>query len=67
MEGLIPATCLDDGRVHYFSAKTPYEALNKMVYTLNIGCKDDNATINKTESNLHLYVEHSGKMYAVRL
>lgn len=45
---------------------TPYQALNKMLYTLNIKSKDKSAVINKTESGLHLYFDHCGETYAIR-
>lgn len=57
--------CLDDGKRCGFVTRTAYEALQKMIYTLNLSCKDDNAVINKTESGLHLWFEHSGKTYAI--
>lgn len=57
--------CLDDGKRYGFVVRTAYEALQKMIYTLNLNCKDDNAVINKTESGAHLWFEHSGKTYAI--
>ena len=56
--------CLEDGRTFYFDAKTGYEALSKMRYTLNLKYKDKNAIINKTTSGLHLWMEHNGKTYS---
>lgn len=58
-------TDLDSGIKYGFSAKTPYEAMRKMIYTLNISGKC-NAKINKTESGKHLYVEHNEHTYVVR-
>ena len=59
--------CLDDGSTYIFEKGiTPYEALKRMLYTLNVARNDPNAVINKTESGLHLYLEHFGKTYAVR-
>ena len=51
---------------YYMDAKTPYEALTKMKYTLDLKRKDDKATINKTTSGMHLYLDHGGNTYAVR-
>lgn len=45
---------------------TPYEALSKMLYTLNISSEDKAAVINKTESGLHLYFDHRGETYSIR-
>lgn len=47
-------------------ARTPYEAMQKMLYTLNLNRLDSSATVQKTESGLHLYVVHNGNTYAVR-
>ena len=63
---MITVTCLDDGKSYGFAVKTPYEAMQKMKYTLDLKQKDDSAIINKTESGLHLWMDHSGKTYAVR-
>ena len=57
--------CLENERKFYFDAKTGYEALTKMKYTLDLKHKDENAIINRTHSGLHLWMEHSGKTYAV--
>ena len=60
--------CLDDQKEYVFEKGiTPYEAMKKMLYTLNIKNNDPDAVINKTESGLHLYLTHSGKTYAVRM
>lgn len=63
---MIYVTCLNNGKRYGMDAKTPYEALSKMKYTLDLSRKDENAVINKTESGLHLYMDHSGKTYVVR-
>lgn len=65
-KGMYRVFCLDDRKNYYYGASTPYEALTKHIYTLNLSDKDDTATINKTESGLHLYTIHRGKCYAVR-
>ena len=56
-------TNLDTGDKYIFTAKTAIEALQKMIYTLNISGKCD-AIINKTESGKTLYFEHKGNTYA---
>lgn len=55
---------LDTGEDYYFVAETPYEAMRKMIYTLNLKSKCD-ATINKSRTGKHLYIEHNGHTYAV--
>ena len=57
--------CIEDNKEYGFVADTPYEALKKMIYTLNIKeiCK---VKINKTKSGKHLWFEHNNKTYAVR-
>lgn len=59
--------CLDDGKTYCFVAKTPYEAMQMMKYTLDTARKDNSAVINKTESGLHLWMEHNGKTYSIRI
>lgn len=63
---MIPVTCLDEGKSYWFTARTPYEALQKMKYTLDLKSKDPEAKINKTESGLHLYMEHGSRTYSVK-
>ncbi len=58
--------CLDTGISYGFIATTLYEAMRKMIYTLNISNEDSDAVINKTISGEHLYIEHNGKTYAIR-
>lgn len=57
--------CLDDNRKYTFSAMSPYDAMKKMLYYLNLR-KYEEVIINKTTSGLHLYFEHSNKTYAIR-
>jgi hypothetical protein len=57
--------CLDNGEEYLMDASTAYEAMRKMLYYLNLSKEDKSTTINKTESGLHLWMEHLGKMYAV--
>lgn len=59
--------CLDDGKKFYFDAKTPYEAMQKMKYTLDLEKEDKSCVINKTESGLYLWMEHTGKTYGIRI
>lgn len=66
-EKMIYVKCLDDDSSYGFNASTAYEAMEKMLYTLNQKRKDDKAVINKTNSGLHLWFEHSGKTYAARI
>ena len=66
-EKMISVKCLDDGNVYWFSARTAYEAMTNMKYTLNLNHSDKNAIINKTESGLHLWMEHCGNTYATRM
>ena len=64
---MIAVKCLDSGIVYWFSARTAYEAMNNMKYTLNLNHSDKNAIINKTESGLHLWMEHWGNTYVARM
>lgn len=54
--------CLDTGTEMYFSAKTGYEAMQKLIYTLNLSHKDINAKI-EICNNRTLSVLHNGKTY----
>ena len=54
---------LDTGAEYIFTAKTAYEAMRKMIYTLNISGKCD-AVINKTARGKTLYIEHKGNTYS---
>ena len=64
---MFKVVCLDNGNQYYYVAKTPYEAMTKMKYVLDLDNKDDACIINKTESRNHLFMDHSGKTYAVRI
>lgn len=57
---------LDTGAELGFTAQTPYEAMQKLVYTLNLKKHDNMATINKTENGLYLWLKHSGETWVVR-
>lgn len=67
MDGFRTAYCLDTGEALVFQAATPYEAMRKLLYYLNLSKEDKSATINKTESNLHLYTIHNGKTWSIRM
>ena len=55
---------LNTSKKYYFVARTPYEAMQKMIYTLSLACKC-NATISKSKTGKTLYFEHYGHTYAV--
>ena len=58
--------CLDTGEGLWFQAGTAYEAMQKLLYTLNLKKKDDSAKINITKSCLHLFTIHCGQYWTVR-
>lgn len=62
---MIYVTNLDTGATWGFVAKTAYEAMTKLKYTLDLSHKDPNAVINKTESGRCLYMDHSWNTWAV--
>ena len=59
--------CLDDGSTYLFTARTGYEAMQKMKYTLDLRHNDPTAVINKTESGNCSYMEHTGKTYSIAI
>jgi len=63
---MIGVFCLDTKRTLYFDAKTPYEAMEKLIYYLNLSHKDPNAKIQLVGKGRHLTVIHNGKTYSVR-
>lgn len=65
MYSFYTVACLDDNRKYTFSAMSPYDAMKKMVYYLNLN-KHEEVVINKTKSGNHLYVEHNNKTYTIR-
>jgi len=65
MKKLHYVICMETSTTYGFLADTAYEALDKMKYTLGVAGKCD-STINKTESGMHLWMEHNGMTYAVR-
>lgn len=48
-----------------FEAETPQDAMEKLLYTLNLRRHDPNAKIQLTKSGKHLFVEHFGKTYGI--
>ena len=65
MYSFYTVVCLDDNRKYTFSAMSPYDAMKKMVYYLNLS-KHEETVINKTKSGIHLYFEHNNKTYTIR-
>lgn len=64
---MIKVFCLDENTWYIMDAKTPYEALNKMLYYCNLKRNDSNAVINLSKSNRTAYFVHSNKTYSVIL
>ena len=62
---MINILCLDTGAVWGFSAKTPYEAMQKLKYTLDLNNADPAAEICETKSGRCLYMDHSGQTWSV--
>ena len=60
---IIRVFCLDSGTWFSFSATSPHEALEKMLYTLNLSRRDDAARL--TENKRTLSLEHCGLVYSV--
>lgn len=56
---------MDTGADWTFQAWTAYEAMQKLLYSLNLSHRDDSAAINKTESGTLLYTEHNGQTWCV--
>ena len=63
---MIEIRCAETGVKYFFKAKTPYEAMQKMIYTLNLSNNDSSVVINKTDSGLFLWIEHGEKTYFVK-
>lgn len=60
---LIKILCLDNGMEYYFVASSEYEAMQKMLYTLNVSNKDNNAKIELCNGRTWS-LQHNGKTYA---
>lgn len=56
--------CLDTGRRLYFDARTPLEAMNKLIYYLNVSHKDDDAKVQLLGHGRTLSVVHCGLTYS---
>lgn len=57
---------MDTQEEYWFMDCTPYQALCRMLYCLNIKRRDNDARIHKTESGQHFWLEHRGVTYAVK-
>jgi hypothetical protein len=60
---MIKVFCLDDGSEYLFSAASGYEAMQKMLYTLNLSHKDGNAE-GELCNGRSWSLKHNGKTYA---
>lgn len=58
--------CLDNKREFIFLASSPYEAMRKMLYTLNLSHQDKEVKVSLTKSGLHWTMDHCGKTYSIR-
>ena len=56
---------LGSDRRMLFLAQTAYQAMQKLIYMLNLSYEDETAEIQITKTGLHLYLEHNGNTYAV--
>ena len=65
MKKIFKIRCLEDDKTFSISAETPIEALYSMMYSLNLKRFEKECFINKTKSGRILYIEHSGKTYAI--
>ena len=54
--------CLDDNRTFMFFANSGYEAMQKLIYFLNLSHKDDNSKIELCNERTWSVV-HCGKTY----
>lgn len=55
--------CLDDGKEFIFTAISGYDAIQKMLYTLNLKHEDKNAKLELCNGRTWS-LEHNGKTYA---
>jgi hypothetical protein len=60
---MIKVFCLDDRVEYLFSATSGYEAMQKMLYALNLEHKDGNAEIELCNGRTWS-LKHNGKTYA---
>lgn len=61
---MIEVMCLDTRKRLWFSAKTPYQAMEKLIYYLDTGRKDANAKISLVGGGRVLTVLHSGETWS---
>ena len=55
--------CLDDGMEYFFVAISGYDAIQKMLYTLNLKHEDKNAELELCNGRIWS-LKHNGKTYA---
>lgn len=55
--------CLEDGKEYFFQAISGYDAIKKMLYTLNISHEDSNARL-ELYNHRTWSLTHNGKTYA---
>ena len=55
---------LDTHRWLYFTARTPYEAMEKLLYTLNLKRKDTSAKIQLLGGGRTLSIIHNGETWS---
>ena len=60
---MVRVLCLDDDKEYFVSAFNGHEAMKKMLYTLNLSHKDENAKIELCNNRTWSLV-HNGKTYA---
>lgn len=61
---LIGVYNLDTGQRWYFSAQTPLEAMNSLLYTLNLKHRDGKAKVRLAGGGRTLYVIHNGQTWS---
>lgn len=60
---MIRVFCLDDCSEYWFNADNGFDAIGKMLYTLNLSCTDKRAKINLHNDRTWELI-HNGKTYA---
>ena len=65
MKRFIDVYGLDTHEKLTFSAATPYEAMQHLIYYLNLSHQDNDAKVQTTKSGLHLFVIHNQRTYSV--
>ena len=60
---MIKVFCLDDRSEYLFTATSGYDAMQKMLYTLNLVNKDESAKIELCNGRTWS-LQHNGKTYA---